>query len=110
LVLLQTLKSLLERAMGSLSGGDAATLTEVSPQIRSAAEEAMALALQAGRLLWTPEAQPERRKLLRELGQQRAFCHAMLRRWRRSIVLRQQLLGLQAEPAPYSESLEVGWH
>jgi hypothetical protein len=31
-----------------------------------------------------------------------------LRRWRRSIVLRQQLLGLHAEPAPYTESLTMG--
>jgi hypothetical protein len=34
----------------------------------------------------------------------------MLRRWRRSLVLRRQLLGLQAEPVPYTESLDAGWY
>jgi hypothetical protein len=109
LVLLETLKSLLEEAMRSLSGGEALPLLEVSRQIGVTAQELMAFSLQLGCLPWTPEAQQQRRKLLAELGQQRAFCRAMLRRWRRSIVLRQQLLGLQSEPAPYTESLPAGW-
>ena len=109
-VLLETLKSLLETAIRSLSGGEAGALIEVSRQIRSTADEVMALSLQLGHLPWTPEAQQERRKLLEELGQQRAFCRAMLRRWRRSLVLRRQLLGLQAEPVPYTESMDAGWY
>ena len=108
LVLLETLKSLLEEAMRSLSGGEALPLLEVSRQINLTAQELTAFALQMGRLPWTPEAQQQRRKLLAELGQQRSFCRAMLRRWRRAIVLRQQLLGLQDEPAPYTESLTIG--
>ena len=110
LVLLETLKSLLEAAIRSLSGGDAEVLIEVSRQIRSTADEVIALEAQLGRLPGTPQAQQERRKLLAELGQQRAFCRAMLRRWRRSLVLRRQLFGLQAEPVPYTESLTAGWY
>ena len=110
LVLLETLKSLLETAINSLSGGEPGTLLEVSQQIRSTAEEVMALSLQLGHLPGTAEAQQQRRKLLGELGRQRAFCRAMLRRWRRSLVLREQLLGLRADPVPYTESMEAGWY
>lgn len=109
LVLLETLKSLLDEAMRSLSGGEALPLLEVSRQISVTAHDLTAFSLQMAGLPWTAEAQQHRRKLLAELSQQRAFCRAMLRRWRRSIVLRQQLLGLQAEPAPYTESLTTGW-
>ncbi len=110
LVLLETLKALLETAIRSLSGGEAGALMEVSRQIRSTADEVMALSLHLGRLPGTPEAQQQRRKLLEELGRQRAFCRAMLRRWRRSLVLRRQLLCLQAEPVPYTESIDAGWY
>jgi len=109
LVLLETMKALLEVAMRALSGGEALPLLEVSRQIGLTAQELTAFSLQMGRLPWTPEAQQQRRKLLLELSQQRAFCRAMLRRWRRSIALRQQLLGLQTEPVPYTESLPAGW-
>jgi len=109
LVLLETLKSLLDEAMRSLSGGEALPLLEVSRQISVTAQGLTAFSLQMGCLPWTAEAQQHRRKLLAELSQQRAFCRAMLRRWRRSIVLRQQLLGLQDEPVPYTESLTTGW-
>ncbi|MGD0929835.1 MAG: hypothetical protein ABR902_04205 [Candidatus Korobacteraceae bacterium] len=109
LVLLETLKSLLDEATRSLSGGEALPLLEVSRQINLTAQELSAFCLQVGCLPWTAEAQQRRRKLLSELSQQRAFCRAMLRRWRRSIVLRQQLLGLQDEPGPYTESLTLGW-
>jgi hypothetical protein len=108
LVLLETLKSLLDEAMRSLSGGEALPLLEVSRQLSVTAQDLTAFSLRMGSLPWTAEAQQHRRKLLTELSQQRAFCRAMLRRWRRSIVLRQQLLGLHAEPAPYTESLAMG--
>jgi hypothetical protein len=107
LVLLETLKSLLDEAVRSLSGGEALPLLEVSRQINLTAQQITALALHMGCLPWTAEAQQQRRKLLAELNQQRAFCRAMLRRWRRSIILRQQLLGLRHEPVPYTESLTV---
>ena len=110
LVLLETLKSLLDRAMRSLNGGEALPLLEVSRQISATAEELTTLSLQLAHLPWTPEAQMQRRKVLAELGQQRAFCRAMLRRWRRSLALRQQLLSLCSEPLPYTESIETGWY
>lgn len=110
LVLLETLKSLLDSASRSLSGGEALPLLEVSRQISTTAEELMALSFQLGHLPWTPEAQQRRRRVLAELGQQRAFCRAMLRRWHRSMMLRQQLLGLQSDPVPYTESLTSGWY
>jgi hypothetical protein len=107
LFLLETLKSLLDTAMRSLSGGEALPLLEVSRQINQTSQELTAFCLQLGRLPWTPEAQQHRRKLLAEMSQQRAFCRAMLRRWRRSIAVRQQLLALRSEPVPYTESLPV---
>jgi hypothetical protein len=109
LFLLETLKSLLDGAIDSLSGGDAESLLEMSRQITSTAQQLLALCLQGGHLSLTAEAQQRRRKLLAELTQQRAFCRAMLRRWRRSLALRQQLLALHSEPVAYTASwLEAG--
>ena len=106
LILLETLKGLLDAAVRSLSGGEALPLLELSRQITGAANDLMCLSLQVGHLPWTPEHQEQRRRLLVELSQQRAFCRAMLRRWRRSLALRQQLLGLRAaQDVPYTESL-----
>lgn len=105
LALLQAVKSLLQSATQSLRAGDAPPLVEVSRQIDSGVQELMALWLQLGRIPGTPEAQQQRRKLLAEIGRQRTFCRAMLRRWRRSITLRRQLLGLRAEPGLYTEAL-----
>jgi len=109
LVLLETMKTLLETAARSLAGGEAMPLLEVSRHIGQTAEELTAFSLRMGALPWTEEAQQQRRKLLAELCQQRAFCRAMLRRWRRSIALRQQLLRLQSEPGSYTECIEQNW-
>ena len=109
LVLLETMKTLLDSAAHSLAKGDALPLLETTRQIDQTAQEITAFCLQVGPQPWTEEAHEQRRRLLRELGQQRSFCRAMLRRWRRSIVLREQLLGLQSEPAPYTESLTPAW-
>jgi len=109
LVLLETMKTLLDSAAHSLAGGEALPLLETSRQIGQTAQQLTVFCLQMGPLPWTEEAQQHRRKLLGELSQQRAFCRAMLRRWRRSIALRQQLLSLQSEPVPYTESLTPTW-
>ena len=109
LVLLETMQTLLDSATQSLAGGQALPLLEVSRQIGITAQQLTAFCLPMGSLPWTEEAQQHRRKLLAELSQQRSFCRAMLRRWRRSIALRQQLLRLQSEPVPYTESLNGTW-
>ncbi|HEY5177551.1 MAG TPA: hypothetical protein VII95_18490 [Terriglobales bacterium] len=109
LLLLETLKELLTVAMRSLSGGEAGNLVEASRQISSTADDLMALASRLGHLPLTPEEQQQRRKLLAELGQQRSFCRTMLRRWRRPIFLRQQLLALHDEPETCADSMEVRW-
>jgi uncharacterized membrane protein YccC len=95
LMLLETLKELLTAAMRSLSGGEAGNLLETSRQISSTADDLMTLAGRLAHLPSTPEEQQQRRKLLAELSQQRSYCRAVLRRWRRSILLRRQLLALQ---------------
>ena len=110
LVLLETLKALLTAAIRSLSRGEPANLAEVSRDINATADHVMATSLNLGRFPLTPEAQQQRQKLLAELRQQRSFCRAMLRRWRRSILLRQQLLDLATEPAIYTESLDSRWY
>jgi len=105
LLLLETLQTLLDGAIRCLTGGDAPPLLEMSRQIQSTAQELLALSLQLSRFPESPEAQQRRRKLVMKLGEQRAFCRAMLRRWRRSLALRQQLLGLRGAPALYTDSL-----
>jgi len=109
LVVLETLKALLTAAIRSLSRGEPANLAEVGRSINATAGEVVAASLNLGRLPLTPEAQQQRQKLLAELRQQRSFCHAMLRRWRRSILLRQQLLHLATESVTYTESLDPRW-
>ena len=110
LLLLETLKELLTVAMRSLSGGEAGNLMEASRHISSTADDLMALARHLlGHLPLTPDEQQQRRKLLAELGQQRSFCRTMLRRWRRPIFLRQQLLALPSEPETYTDSTDVRW-
>jgi len=109
IVLLDTLKTLLTVAIRSLSQGEPEQLMEVSRQIRSAADQSMAAAINLGQLPTSIEAQQQRQKLLAELRQQRCFCRAILRRWRRSIFLRQQLLQGVAT-APYTDSLEERWY
>ena len=104
-VLLETLKELLTATIRSLSRGESAELAELSHSISATADDVAATELNLCRLPLTPAAQQQRQKLLAELRQQRSFCRAMLRRWRRSILLRQQLLDLATEPAIYSEPL-----
>ena len=106
LVLLETLRALLTAAIQALSRGEAGSLAEVSRQVKRTAENIMATSLTLGHFPLTPEARQRRQKLLAELRQQRSFCRAMLRRWRRSILLRRQLLDLATEPTIYSESLD----
>jgi hypothetical protein len=105
-MLLETLKGLLTAAMHSLSGGDAGNLLETSRQISSTAEDLMALARHLGHLPSSPEEQQQRRKMLAQLSQQRSYCRAMLRRWRRSILLRRQLPALHGEPDTYAEPID----
>ena len=109
LALLDELKGLLTVVIHSLSRGEPDSVADVSRQIDIAADQVMASSLNLSRLPLTPEAQQQRKRLLAELRQQSTFCRAMLRRWRRSIHLRQQLLGLAAEPVIYTESVDRRW-
>jgi len=106
LVLLENVQSLLAAAMRSLASGDAPGLLEASSAITSAAGQLNQLF--AG-VPWTGAAPARRRTALADLRGQCAFCRAMLRRWRRAIGLRQQLLGLRGEAVPYTESLRTDW-
>jgi len=105
LLLLENLKSLLDGASRCLAGGDPLPLLALSRQVTSTAQELLALSLQLANPSASDEAQQRRRQLLSDVAKQRAFCRAMLRRWRRSIALRQQLLELGSEPVPYTDSL-----
>lgn len=104
LFLLETLKSLLDGAIRCLSGGEPAPLLEMGRQIGSTAQQLLALVSQLSPHPANPWAQQKRRKLLSQLGQQLSFCRALLRRWRRSITLRQQLLDVENETVPYTEA------
>ena len=108
-VLLETLKELLTAAIRALSSGGTAELAQVSHSIKATADEVLVAELNLGRLPLTPAARQQRQKLLAELCQQRSFCRKMLRRWRRSILLRQQLLDLVSGTATYDEALDPRW-
>jgi hypothetical protein len=107
MVLWAAMKALLDTALRSLGAGEAQPLLEASRQMGATADEMAALTVQLGRLPRSAEAQDERRRMLTEIGQQRSLGRALLRRWRRSLVLRQQLLGMQAEPELYTDSLRA---
>jgi hypothetical protein len=101
LELLESLKVLLAAAMDSLGQGDAQTVPDISQQISLTAQELAALSLQISRLPQGVEAQLKRKEFLLEVRQQSAFCRAILRRWRRSIILRQQLLEMRTQSMSY---------
>ena len=103
LLLLETLQILLDGASRCLATGDALPLMEMSRQITATAQQVQAFASQLSGSVAGADAQ-RRRKLLAELAQQRAFCRAMLRRWRRSIVLRRHLLGVEGGPPSYCDA------
>jgi hypothetical protein len=105
LVLLETLKALLNAAMGALSRGEPDVLAEVSRQVNLTAEDVIAASRTLGCVALNHEAQGQRQKLLAQIRRQRSFCLAMLRRWRRSILLRQQLLDLATTAATYPEPI-----
>jgi non-ribosomal peptide synthetase component F len=109
LVLLETLKALRTATIRSLSQAEPANLVEVSRRISDTADDVMAAAPNLSRVPLTGETQQQRQKLLAELRQQTLFCRAMLRRWRRSIHLRRQLLDLATEPVIYTDSLDPNW-
>lgn len=109
IVLLETLKELLTAAIRSLSSGGTAELAEVSRTIKATADEVLVAELNLGRLPLTSTEQQQRQKLLAELCQQRSFCRKMLRRWRRSISLRQQLADLATGTATYDQALDPRW-
>ncbi len=108
-VLLETLKELLTAAIRSLSEGGTTELSQVSDRIKATAEQARAAELNLGHLPLTPAARQQRQKLVADLCRQRSFCRAMLRRWRRSMVLRQQLLDLATGTVTYDEALDPRW-
>ena len=109
LVLPQILRTLLSTAIRALSRGDPAHLAEVSHAINGIATDILATSPNGGCFPLTPDAQQQRQQVLDELRQQSSFCCAMLRRWRRSILLRRQLLDLATAPTIYTDSLDPRW-
>jgi hypothetical protein len=106
LTALSALTALLDTAMDSLSQGDAVALLEVSPDITRAVQRILADGLGSFSCLATEGSEQERRQFLQRLSQQRLFCRAMLRRWRRSLAIREQLLEMRAEPLIYRQSMK----
>lgn len=102
--LLEALNGLLNLTIDSLSQGAAGDLLQVSRRIEGNAAELSAALMQLSGAKLTLQAQQERRRLVAGLREQRCLCRALLRRWRRSITLRQQLLGVGGD-SPYTESL-----
>lgn len=101
--LLEALNGLLNLTIDSLSQGAAGDLLQVSRRIEGNAAELSAALMQLSGAKLTLQAQQERRRLVAGLREQRCLCRALLRRWRRSITLRQQLLGVAGD-SPYTES------
>ena len=102
---LDHLREVLQAALESLNRGDPEVLITSSWQIALQLQQSAAPSFEWARMPISSEAQRRRRELLGELREQSAFCRAMLRRWRRSILLRKQLLALEGEPAFYTEAV-----
>jgi hypothetical protein len=103
LVRLEELNGLMDAVCRLLSGDRAEELPEVSCQVERSALEVAALLLRARDIPVSPEIEVERRKQFSALRERRSFCRAMLRRWRRAIKLRQQLLRWSGDPMAYDE-------
>lgn len=83
--------------------GDVRDVPVICGQIAATAQELSALALPLASLPGSPDAHRKRRKLLLDIRQQCAFSRAILRRWRRSMMARQQLLEMRMPATTYSE-------
>jgi len=105
---LQPLRELLAAAMKSLAAGEAGDLILASRRVTLYLQNSAPASFELCRMPISPEAQRRQRELLGELREQSAFCRAMLRRWRRSMLLRRQVFELGGEPLPYTEVLEMG--
>jgi hypothetical protein len=103
--LLQNLDALLVTVTQSLGCGEPQTVPEISGLISLTARELTALSRQVACCPENAEAQVKRRQLLLDIRKQAAFCRAILRRWRRSIMVRQQLLEMRSEPLAYPAGL-----
>lgn len=102
-ILLESLDALLADAVQALGSGEAQSVEQLGQQIQLTAQDLAALSLQIARAPQNGEAQLKRRQLLLNVRRQNDFCRAILRRWRRSLMLRQQLLEMAAPPAYYAE-------
>ena len=107
---IEALQELLEEVSQALSEGNPERLLEVSRQLQATANQLVP---------WFsgPASNPEllesrdnlRKKLLLNLKQQ-AHCRALLRRWRRRLVLQRHLLDSSGSSGLCSESLDVRWY
>ena len=59
---------------------------------------------------WLAAAQEDRRQLLLQLGRARALLAAGLRRWRRDVMLRRNLLRLQDESSLFNDAFSQRWY
>lgn len=103
----ERLKELLDLAAQLLASGDAERLPDICKQITL---EVQGLATSN---TFRPDLQlnrnvADRAKMLLEMNRQLCFCRAMLRRWKRSLVLRQQLLVMRNQAEYYIPHIASG--
>ena len=108
ILILENLQKMLTAASKCLADGELAALPEICHQITSAAGELLALNPQLvdpahGNHL------RQRRKLLLDTARRRAFCQALLGRWRRSLLIRKHLLRIRSGNGPSADLPWVDW-
>ncbi|HTV65678.1 MAG TPA: hypothetical protein VMD98_08740 [Bryocella sp.] len=104
---LRALYTQLNEAAEWLEEGNAPMLTTMGQSISVAADGLRSLWLQVGVAGLSPEAEAERRRILALIAERRRFCRSMLRRWRRLVLLRRQLLGLESNRVGYGDLLRA---
>lgn len=104
---LRALCALLEQTADALKAGDARVLSEIGPSLASTADGLRSLWLEVGIGGLRHDMEAERRRLLTSIAERRRFSKSMLRRWRRFILLRRQILGLESNRVSYGEWLKA---
>jgi hypothetical protein len=88
-----------------LSAGKAEELPEVCGEAASIARAMSNLYSQSPLVGSLAEDAEQRKTLLAEIRRKRAFCSAVLRRWRRRVALQREVLSMAGEPATYTPTL-----
>jgi hypothetical protein len=102
---LARLDAVLKLIEQSLSAGKVEGLPEICREAASIANDMSSLYAQSPLLASLAEDGERRKTLLSEIRRKHGFCVAVLRRWRRMLALRREVLNLAGEQVTYTPIL-----